>query len=88
MNKPGSYLEHPRNVVLVVITSHHAHRYDNRCRLLSKEIIDEKLSSKEPFVLRLMLHKAVQSFQDLFNGEIAIDVGSIEGDPVIFKSDG
>ncbi|XP_039270239.2 nondiscriminating glutamyl-tRNA synthetase EARS2, mitochondrial-like [Styela clava] len=62
-------------------------RYDNRCRNLSESEIEEKLDLGMPYVLRLKLQNDIRSFEDILNGEIKHDVASIEGDPVIYKSD-
>lgn len=63
-------------------------RYDNRCRNLLQSEIEEKLTAGIPYVLRLRLHDDVKSFHDLLNGELQHDVARIEGDPVIYKTDG
>ncbi|XP_068100536.1 nondiscriminating glutamyl-tRNA synthetase EARS2, mitochondrial isoform X2 [Hyperolius riggenbachi] len=63
-------------------------RYDNRCRHLTTKQIDEKLSKKLPYVVRLRLLEGPQSFKDLVFGWNHHNVASVEGDPVILKGDG
>lgn len=62
-------------------------KYDNRCRHLSPEKIKEKLNIGETSCIRFKLSPTLSPFKDLVYGDISYDV-SIEGDPVIMKSDG
>ncbi|XP_030067987.1 nondiscriminating glutamyl-tRNA synthetase EARS2, mitochondrial [Microcaecilia unicolor] len=63
-------------------------RYDNRCRHLTPQQTEEKLVQKSPFVIRFQLEQGVEPFQDLIYGCHRHEVASVEGDPVIMKSDG
>ncbi|XP_038070784.1 probable glutamate--tRNA ligase, mitochondrial [Patiria miniata] len=63
-------------------------RYDNRCRHLSHHQVQDHLRSGKPSVLRLKLEPNIESFEDLVYGKTSHDVGVIEGDPVLIKSDG
>ncbi|KAL4707165.1 hypothetical protein ACJJTC_018900 [Scirpophaga incertulas] len=63
-------------------------KYDNKCRSLSKEDINEKIHSGTPYCIRFKLSSDCSAFEDLVFGGIAYDVSLIEGDPVLMKSDG
>ncbi|KAK3925815.1 putative glutamate--tRNA ligase, mitochondrial [Frankliniella fusca] len=63
-------------------------RYDNRCRELSLSEISQNLEKGVPFCVRFKLEKGPDSFEDMIYGKIVLDTASIEGDPVILKSDG
>ncbi|XP_075035596.1 nondiscriminating glutamyl-tRNA synthetase EARS2, mitochondrial [Mixophyes fleayi] len=63
-------------------------RYDNRCRHLTTNQVQEKLSQSLPFVVRFQLSTGPQAFQDMVYGWTQHDVASVEGDPVILKGDG
>ncbi|KAG8333307.1 Glutamyl-tRNA synthetase [Homalodisca vitripennis] len=64
-------------------------RYDNRCRNLTEEEIQEKLASGLERCVRLKLIPGCERFHDLVYGDITHDVVASEGgDPVILKSDG
>ncbi|XP_054271527.1 probable glutamate--tRNA ligase, mitochondrial [Macrosteles quadrilineatus] len=63
-------------------------RYDNRCRHLSKEEVEDKLKSGGQQCVRLKLVPGCETYHDLVYGNITHDVVACEGDPVIFKSDG
>ncbi|KAM8960410.1 nondiscriminating glutamyl-tRNA synthetase EARS2, mitochondrial [Pelodytes ibericus] len=63
-------------------------RYDNRCRHLTADKVQEKLSRGSPYVIRFHLQEGAQHFQDLVYGRTQHDVASVEGDPVIIKGDG
>lgn len=63
-------------------------RYDNRCRHLSQEQVQEKLASGVPPVVRFRLAFGADPFQDLVFGWTRHEVASVEGDPVILKADG
>lgn len=62
-------------------------KYDNRCRNLSKERIKEKLDKGESYCIRFKLEPTPNPFKDLVYGDITFDA-SLEGDPVIMKTDG
>ncbi|CAM4462303.1 unnamed protein product [Leuciscus chuanchicus] len=68
--------------------SGHAPRYDNRCRHLIQEQVQQKLASGVPPVVRFRLASGADPFQDLVFGWTRHEVASVEGDPVILKADG
>lgn len=63
-------------------------RYDNRCRDLSPRQVAEKLARHPKPAVRFRLEEEVPAFQDLVYGWHRHEVASVEGDPVILKSDG
>ncbi|XP_021022684.1 probable glutamate--tRNA ligase, mitochondrial [Mus caroli] len=63
-------------------------RYDNRCRNLSQAQVAQKLAVDPKPAIRFRLEEAVPAFQDLVYGWTQHEVASVEGDPVILKSDG
>lgn len=63
-------------------------RYDNKCRHLSKAEIEKKLNEGSKKCIRFKLSQEVEQFNDLVYGTVAHDVASVEGDPIILKSDG
>ncbi|XP_069503503.1 nondiscriminating glutamyl-tRNA synthetase EARS2, mitochondrial isoform X2 [Ambystoma mexicanum] len=63
-------------------------RYDNRCRHLTTQQVQEKLDMGSPHVTRFRLEECVEPFQDLVCGWTKHDVAVVEGDPVIIKGDG
>ncbi|CAL8354513.1 unnamed protein product [Boreogadus saida] len=63
-------------------------RYDNRCRHLRAEQVQEKLSTGGPCVIRFRLRSGVEPFQDLVFGWNQHEVAQVEGDPVVMKADG
>ncbi|XP_038142776.1 probable glutamate--tRNA ligase, mitochondrial [Cyprinodon tularosa] len=63
-------------------------RYDNRCRHLKAEQVQEKLAQGAPHVIRFRLEAGVKPFQDLIFGLNRHDVAQVEGDPVVMKADG
>nr|XP_033818847.1 probable glutamate--tRNA ligase, mitochondrial [Geotrypetes seraphini] len=63
-------------------------RYDNRCRHLTAQQTEEKLTQKTPYVVRFQMEKGVEPFQDMVYGCYQNEVASVEGDFVIMKSDG
>ncbi|GAB1292644.1 Probable glutamate--tRNA ligase, mitochondrial [Apodemus speciosus] len=63
-------------------------RYDNRCRNLSQAQVAQKLAKDPKPAIRFRLEEAVPAFQDLVYGWTQHEVASVEGDPVILKSDG
>ncbi|XP_076821392.1 nondiscriminating glutamyl-tRNA synthetase EARS2, mitochondrial-like isoform X2 [Clavelina lepadiformis] len=65
-----------------------APKYDNRCRNLEENIIQTSLKQNKPYVIRLKLCDGVVIFNDALFGEINHNVASIEGDPILLKSDG
>lgn len=62
-------------------------KYDNRCRHLTPEDVDKKLKQNAPYVIRFKLEPYKDAWQDLVYGPIVYDVASIEGDPVLLKTD-
>lgn len=63
-------------------------RYDNRCRHLRAEQVQEKLAQGVPHVIRFRLEEGVEPFQDLVFGSNRHEVAQVEGDPVVIKADG
>ncbi|KAM7419683.1 hypothetical protein PAMA_016663 [Pampus argenteus] len=63
-------------------------RYDNRCRHLRAEQVQEKLAQGAPHVIRFRLETGVEPFQDLIFGWNRHEVAQVEGDPVVIKADG
>ncbi|XP_071783828.1 nondiscriminating glutamyl-tRNA synthetase EARS2, mitochondrial [Centroberyx gerrardi] len=63
-------------------------RYDNRCRHLRTEQVQEKLAQGLPHVIRFRLEAGVEPFQDLIFGWNRHEVAQVEGDPVVIKADG
>ncbi|XP_062999486.1 nondiscriminating glutamyl-tRNA synthetase EARS2, mitochondrial [Elgaria multicarinata webbii] len=63
-------------------------RYDNRCRHLSPTQVAEKVSQGTDHVVRFRLAESSEPFCDLIYGWKRHVVASVEGDPVILKSDG
>lgn len=63
-------------------------RYDNRCRHLSSEEIDQYLNDNRPYTVRLKLKPGAMVINDLVFGSVSYDLVQLEGDPIIFKSDG
>nr|KAF6354735.1 glutamyl-tRNA synthetase 2, mitochondrial [Myotis myotis] len=63
-------------------------RYDNRCRNLSQRQVAEKLAKDPKPAIRFRLEEEAPAFQDLVYGWNRHEVASVEGDPVILKSDG
>nr|XP_006013426.1 PREDICTED: probable glutamate--tRNA ligase, mitochondrial isoform X2 [Latimeria chalumnae] len=63
-------------------------RYDNRCRHLTVQQVEEKLAQSSSHVIRFQLQEGADPFQDLVYGWSRHEVASVEGDPVILKADG
>ncbi|EPY74527.1 putative glutamyl-tRNA synthetase, mitochondrial [Camelus ferus] len=63
-------------------------RYDNRCRNLSSVQVAQKLATDPKPAVRFRLEGETPAFQDLVYGWNRHEVASVEGDPVILKSDG
>ncbi|XP_008566491.1 PREDICTED: probable glutamate--tRNA ligase, mitochondrial [Galeopterus variegatus] len=63
-------------------------RYDNRCRNLSQGQVAQKLAKEPKPAIRFRLEEEAPAFQDLVYGWNRHEVASVEGDPVILKSDG
>ncbi|MXQ89992.1 hypothetical protein E5288_WYG014020 [Bos mutus] len=63
-------------------------RYDNRCRSLSQAQVAQKLATDPKPAIRFRLEGEAPAFQDLVYGWNRHEVASVEGDPVILKSDG
>jgi nondiscriminating glutamyl-tRNA synthetase len=65
-----------------------AFMYDGHCKYLTKEEIEKKIASHEPYVIRQKMPKEGTSiYQDLVYGEISIENKFLE-DQVLLKSDG
>ncbi|XP_029906861.1 nondiscriminating glutamyl-tRNA synthetase EARS2, mitochondrial [Myripristis murdjan] len=63
-------------------------RYDNRCRHLRANQVQEKLAQGLPHVIRFRLEAGVEPFEDLIFGWNRHEVAQVEGDPVVIKADG
>lgn len=63
-------------------------RYDNRCRNLTQRQVAQKLASGPRPAIRFRLQEEAPAFEDLVYGWTRHAVASVEGDPVILKSDG
>ncbi|KAM9770533.1 nondiscriminating glutamyl-tRNA synthetase EARS2, mitochondrial [Menidia menidia] len=63
-------------------------RYDNRCRHLRADQVQEKLAHGASHVIRFRLETGVEPFQDLVFGWNRHEVAQVEGDPVVMKADG
>lgn len=63
-------------------------RYDNRCRHLKAQQVQEKLAQGVPHVIRFRLEEGVEPFQDMIFGWNHHEVAQVEGDPVVIKADG
>ncbi|XP_050421432.1 probable glutamate--tRNA ligase, mitochondrial [Adelges cooleyi] len=61
-------------------------RYDNKCRSLDAEEIEQKKNMN--FVIRFKLDQDDGHFHDLVYRNVTRNVAAVEGDPVIVKSDG
>ncbi|XP_020040043.2 nondiscriminating glutamyl-tRNA synthetase EARS2, mitochondrial isoform X1 [Castor canadensis] len=70
------------------LRSHQTPRYDNRCRNLSRAQVAQKLAQDPKPAIRFRLEEEAPAFQDLVYGWSRHEVASVEGDPVILKSDG
>ncbi|MBZ3876610.1 putative glutamate--tRNA ligase, mitochondrial [Sciurus carolinensis] len=70
------------------LRNHQTPRYDNRCRNLSQEQVAQKLAKGPKPAIRFRLEEEAPAFQDLVYGWSRHEVASVEGDPVILKSDG
>eukprot|EP00070_Physeter_catodon_P047289 XP_028354183.1 probable glutamate--tRNA ligase, mitochondrial [Physeter catodon] len=70
------------------IRNHQTPRYDNRCRSLSEAQVAQKLAKDPKPAIRFHLEGEAPAFQDLVYGWNRHEVASVEGDPVILKSDG
>uniref|UniRef100_A0A8C3VW31 Nondiscriminating glutamyl-tRNA synthetase EARS2, mitochondrial n=1 Tax=Catagonus wagneri TaxID=51154 RepID=A0A8C3VW31_9CETA len=81
----------PRRLELLkkeALRSHQTPRYDNRCRTLSQAQVAQKLAEDPKPAIRFRLEGEAPAFQDLVYGWNRHEVASVEGDPVILKSDG
>ncbi|GAB5582984.1 probable glutamate--tRNA ligase [Prionailurus iriomotensis] len=70
------------------LRNHQTPRYDNRCRKLSQGQVAQKLATGPKPAIRFRLDGEAPAFQDLVYGWNRHEVASVEGDPVILKSDG
>ncbi|XP_071950131.1 nondiscriminating glutamyl-tRNA synthetase EARS2, mitochondrial-like [Antedon mediterranea] len=62
-------------------------RYDNRCNALTADQIKQKMEAGETYVVRFKLPEDVESFNDLVYGKTRHEIHTVEGDPVLIKSD-
>lgn len=63
-------------------------RYDNRCRTLTNDEIQENITSEKPYTIRLKLKPGPMVVDDIVFGKVSYDLSLIEGDPILYKSDG
>ncbi|XP_045140895.1 probable glutamate--tRNA ligase, mitochondrial [Echinops telfairi] len=70
------------------LRNHQTPRYDNRCRNLTQAQVAQKLAQTPKPAIRFRLQEQAPAFQDLVYGWNRHEVSSVEGDPVILKSDG
>ncbi|XP_063716661.1 nondiscriminating glutamyl-tRNA synthetase EARS2, mitochondrial-like [Symsagittifera roscoffensis] len=61
-------------------------RYDGKCRYMSESEINERISRREPFTLRVKLPQSMDDYEDKVHGSVPGIVD--EGDFIIIKSDG
>ncbi|XP_061397972.1 probable glutamate--tRNA ligase, mitochondrial [Musca vetustissima] len=62
-------------------------KYDNKCRHLTQDQIDEHLAKSTPYCIRFKLNDYEEPLNDLIYGPVHHNVSQNEGDPVIVKSD-
>ncbi|XP_030079639.1 probable glutamate--tRNA ligase, mitochondrial [Drosophila hydei] len=62
-------------------------RYDNKCRHLTAEQLQQQLDKGTPYCIRFKLTSHEEPLQDLIYGSVQHNVSETEGDPVIMKSD-
>lgn len=62
-------------------------RYDNKCRHLTPEQLQQHLDKGTPYCIRFKLTSHEEPLQDLIYGSVQHNVSETEGDPVIMKSD-
>lgn len=62
-------------------------KYDRHCSNLSKEEVEQKMSSGEPHVIRLKVPAGKTVIEDAIRGRIEIDNSEVD-DQVLIKSDG
>ncbi|KAK3889148.1 hypothetical protein Pcinc_006725 [Petrolisthes cinctipes] len=63
-------------------------KYDNRCRNLSPAKVEKLESEGTPYCIRFKLEPIDAPLQDLIYGPVLHNTAELEGDPVIFKTDG
>jgi len=63
-------------------------RYDNRCRHLTRSDAQAKIESGVPHTIRFKLESYTEPWLDLVFGPVTCDIASVEGDPILMKSDG
>ena len=61
--------------------------YDNHCRNLSQEEIEENLAKGVPFVIRQKIPKGKTTFDDMVYGSIEVDNDTLD-DQILVKADG
>ncbi|XP_072034082.1 nondiscriminating glutamyl-tRNA synthetase EARS2, mitochondrial-like [Amphiura filiformis] len=79
----------PQRIELIrkeAVRSGQVPRYDNRCRHLSTQQVQEKLHKGMTYTIRFKLDDA-DGFDDIVFGH-NIGTAAVEGDPVLLKSDG
>ncbi len=63
------------------------YQYNQACRNLSEDIIEQKLSSSTPFTVRLRVPEKVITFKDRIYGEINVNTNELD-DFIIARTDG
>uniref|UniRef100_UPI00398E80C4 nondiscriminating glutamyl-tRNA synthetase EARS2, mitochondrial n=1 Tax=Pristiophorus japonicus TaxID=55135 RepID=UPI00398E80C4 len=63
-------------------------KYDNRCRHLTAQQVEERLAQGCPHVIRFRLEEGAEPLDDLVYGLKQLEPASVEGDPVMVKADG
>nr|CAB3240518.1 probable glutamate--tRNA ligase, mitochondrial [Phallusia mammillata] len=63
-------------------------RYDNRCRHLSKDKVQQQMEMGIPYVIRLKLPEETEFIEDMLHGKVGYNISQLEGDPVLLKTDG
>lgn len=61
--------------------------YDNRCRNLSKEQIEQNLADQVPYSIRFKLFEGETRFIDMVKDEVCVNLSQTEPDFVILKTD-
>ncbi|XP_050307003.1 probable glutamate--tRNA ligase, mitochondrial [Anthonomus grandis grandis] len=70
------------------IKSQEVPKYDNRCRNLTEEDVQSRISKGDPHCYRFKISDKEESFNDLIYGPKSYNISLNEGDPVIMKGDG
>ncbi len=61
--------------------------YDNHCRSLSSDLIEENLKNNVPYVIRQLIPDGYTNFKDQVYGKISVDNKELD-DQVLIKADG